>query len=205
MTPEEKKKELDEVLAEVEKKEAKVRRPDRRCHRHQQGSSGSGRSSSSSASGGSEGKGEGGQSQGQGKGSGKGEGKGGSGNSQSKRAARKTARKMAGTADSIELKNELAKAQAQVQTEDLAANQIAQQTRARMRKLRRRRSPATIPISRAAAPKIPNQKGSAPMPVPQAGNNAANQDAVMARVPKPNTRRHRRRYASRRVSDCGEL
>jgi len=166
--PEEKEKELDDVLAEVEKKEASA---GDQAGAKSAGSAGSsaGASSSSSASGGSEGKGEGGQSQGQGKG----EGKGGTGSAQNKSAGKKNGEGK-GTADRIELKNELAKAQAQVQTDELAANQTPNKPDANA-KTAQAPQPGNNPNQQGGSAKNPNEKGSAPMPVPQAGNNAVNQ------------------------------
>jgi hypothetical protein len=171
--PEEKKKELDEVLAEVEKKEASAGDQTGAATGSSKGSSGAGASSSSSSSGGSEGKGEGGQSQGQGKGAGKGEGKGGTGSSQNQGSGKKNGDNK-GTADSIELKNELAKAQAQVQTDDLAANQAPNKPDPNA-KTAQAPQPGNNPNQQGGSSKNPNEKGSAPMPVPQAGNNAGNQ------------------------------
>ncbi len=182
--PEEKKKQLDEVLAEVEKKEAHSGDQAGAATGTSKGS-GSGASSSSNASGGSEGKGEGGQSQGNGKGSGKGEGKGGSNNPQSKGGGKKNGEKNNGTADSIELKNELAKAQAQVQTEDLAANQTPNKP-APDAKTAQAPQPGNNPNQQGGSTKNPNEKGSAPMPVPQAGNGAETK-MPNGQGPKPNT------------------
>jgi hypothetical protein len=174
LTPEEKEKELDAVLAEVEKKEASA---GDQAAGAASGSKGSGAgTSSSSAAGGSEGKGEGGQSQGQGKGTGKGEGKGGSGsaqNAQNKGSKKNGQNNNNGTADTIELKNELAKAQAQVQTEDIAANQAPNKPSPDA-KTAQAPQPGNNPNQQGGSTKNPNEKGSAPMPVPQAGNNAAN-------------------------------
>jgi hypothetical protein len=168
--PEEKKKALDSVLADVEKKEAGAGDQAGATTGTSKGS-GAGASSSSSAAGGGEGKGEGGQSQGQGKGSGKGEGKGGSGGAQNKGGKKGGENK--GSADNIELKNELAKAQAQVQTEDLAANQTPNKPSPDS-KTAQAPQPGNDPKQPGGSPKNENQKGTAPMPVPQAGNNAAN-------------------------------
>jgi hypothetical protein len=168
--PEEKKKELDAVLAEVEKKEANAGDQAGAATGNSKGS-GKGASSSSSAAGGSEGKGEGGQSQGQGKGTGKGEGKGGTGSAQNK-GGKKNGQNN-GSADSIELKNELAKAQAQVQTEDIAANQTPSKPSPDS-KTAQAPQPGNDPNKQGGNPKNENQKGNAPMPVPQAGNNAEN-------------------------------
>jgi hypothetical protein len=183
VTPEEKEKELDAVLAEVEKKEASAG--------DQSGAASGGKgagagTSSSSAAGGSEGKGEGGQSQGQGKGTGKGEGKGGSASAQN--AQNKGGKKNGqnnGTADTIELKNELAKAQAQVQTEDIAANQAPNKPSPDA-KTAQAPQPGNNPNQQGGSTKNPNEKGSAPMPVPQAGNNAGNQ-MPNGQGKKPNT------------------
>ncbi len=170
VTPEEKKKELDQAVADLQKKESSAGDQAGAPSGSSRGS-GSGASSSSSGSGGSEGKGEGGQSQGQGKGTGKGEGKGGTSNGQSK--GRKKNGESNGTADSIELKNELAKAQAQVQTDDLAANQTPNKP-APDAKTAQAPQPGNDPNKQGGSPNNPNEKGSAPMPVPQAGNNASN-------------------------------
>lgn len=167
---EEKKKELDAVLAEVEKKEANA--GDQPAGASAGKGSSSGGNSSSSAAGGSEGKGEGGQSQGQGKGTGKGEGKGGTGsaqNDQNKGGKKNGDNK--GTADTIELKNELAKAQAQVQTDDIAANQTPNKPSPDAKDAQAPQ-PGNDPNKPGGSPKNPNEKGNAPMPVPQAGNNA---------------------------------
>jgi hypothetical protein len=168
--PEEKKKELDAVLAEVEKKEANAGDQAGAATGSSKGS-GKGASSSSSAAGGSEEKGEGGQSQGQGKGTGKGEGKGGTGNARNKGGKKNGENN--GTADSIELKNELAKAQAQVQTDDIAANQTPNKPSPDS-KTAQAPQPGNDPNKQGGNPKNENQKGNAPMPVPQAGNNAGN-------------------------------
>ena len=184
MPPEEKKKQLDEVLAEVEKKQASAGDQSGASTGTSKGS-GSGASASSNAAGGSEGKGEGGQSQGNGKGSGKGEGKGGTGSSQSKGSGKKNGEKNNGTADSVELKNELAKAQAQVQTDDLAANQTPNKP-APDAKTAQAPQPGNNPNQQGGSNKNPNEKGSAPMPVPQAGNNAGNK-MPNGQGPKPNT------------------
>ena len=169
LTPEEKTKELDELLAEVEKKEASAGDQSGAAS----GGKGSGAgTSSSSAAGGSEGKGEGGQSQGQGKGTGKGEGKGGTGSAQNKGGKKNGDNQ--GPADTIELKNEIAKAQAQVQTEDLAANQAPNKPSPDA-KTAQAPQPGNNTNQQGGSEKNPNEKGSAPMPVPQAGNNAANQ------------------------------
>jgi hypothetical protein len=167
--PDEKKKELDAVLAEVEKKEANAGDQAGAATGSSKGS-GSGASSSSSA-GGSEGKGEGGQSQGQGKGTGKGEGKGGTGSAQNKGGKKNGENN--GTADSIELKSEIAKAQAQVQTEDIAANQTPNKPSPDA-KTAQAPQPGNDPNQQGGSPKNPDQKGNAPMPIPQASNNAAN-------------------------------
>ncbi len=172
--PEEKKKQLDEVLAEVEKKQANAGDQMGASTGKSKGSAGSGTSASSNASGGSEGKGEGGQSQGQGKGTGKGEGQGGTGSSQNKSGGKNNGKNNnGGTADSIELKNELAKAQAQVQTDDLAANQAPNKPDPNA-KTAQAPQPGNNPNQQGGSNKNPNEKGSAPVPVPQAGNNAAN-------------------------------
>jgi hypothetical protein len=172
LTPEEKRQELDAVLAEVEKKEAN---PGDQPGAASGGKGSGAGTSSSSAAGGSEGKGEGGQSQGQGKGTGKGEGKGegkgGTGSAQNK-GGKKNGQSN-GTTDTIELKNELAKAQAQVQTEDIAANQTPNKPSPDA-KTAQAPQPGNNPNQQGGSPKNPNEKGSAPMPVPQAGNNAAN-------------------------------
>lgn len=173
VTPEEKKKELDAALAEVEKKEAGAGDQSGAATGSSKGSSGAG-SSSSSAAGGSEGKGESGRSQGQGKGTGKGEGKGGTGSAQN--AQSKGGKKNGpsnGTADTIELKNELAKAQAQVQTEDIAANQTPSKPSPDS-KTAQAPQPGNDPNKQGGSAKNPNEKGNAPMPVPQAGNNTGN-------------------------------
>ncbi len=167
--PEEKKKELDAVLAEVEKKEASA--GDQAAGAAAGGKGSGAGTSSSNAAGGSEGKGEGGNSQGQGKGTGKGEGKGGTGNAQNK-SGKKNGQNN-GTADTIELKNELAKAQAQVQTEDIAANQTPNKPSPDA-KTAQAPQPGNNPNQQGGSTNNPNEKGSAPMPVPQAGNNAAN-------------------------------
>ncbi len=169
--PEEKKKELDAVLAEVEKKEAGAGDQAGATTSSGAKGSGAGASSSSSAAGGTEGKGEGGQSQGQGKGTGKSEGKGGSANAQNK-GGKKNGQSN-GTADTIELKNELAKAKAQVQTEDIAANQTPNKASPDARTAQAPQ-PGNNPNQQGGSAKNPNQKGSAPMPVPQAGNNSGN-------------------------------
>ncbi len=181
--PEEKKKQLDEVLAEVDKKQARAGDQAGAATGSSKGSD-SGASSSSNAAGGSEGKGEGGQSQGNGKGSGKSEGKG-NGSSQGKGAGKKNGEKNTGTADSIELKNELAKAQAQVQTDDLAANQTPNKP-APDAKTAQAPQPGNNPNQQGGSNKNPNEKGGAPMPVPQAGNNAGNK-MPNGQGPKPNT------------------
>ncbi len=181
--PEEKKKQLDEVLAEVEKKQASAGDQTGASTGTSKGS-GSGASASSNAAGGSEGKGEGGQSQGNGKGSGKSEGNG-HGSSQGKGSGKKNGEKSNGTADSVELKNELAKAQAQVQTDDLAANQTPNKP-APDAKTAQAPQPGNNPNQQGGSNKNPNEKGSAPMPVPQAGNNAGNK-MPNGQGPKPNT------------------
>ncbi len=181
VTPEEKKKELDAVLAEVEKKEAGP--GDQPSGSSAGTGSGKGNSSSSSAAGGTEGKGQGGQSQGQGKGTGKGEGKGGTGSAQSKSGTHNGQNK--GGADSIELKNELAKAQAQVQTEDLAANQTPNKPSPDA-KTAQAPQPGNNPLEQGGSAKNPDQKGTAPMPVPQAGNGAETKMPT-GQGPKPNT------------------
>jgi hypothetical protein len=182
--PEEKKKDLDAALAEVEKAEAHP--GDQASSGTSSGASAGAGSSSSSSSGGTEGKGAGGQSQGQGKGkgTGKGEGKGGGGNAQNKNGGTKNSQGK-GTADSIDLKNELAQAQAQVQTEDLAANQTPNKP-APNAKTAQAPQPGNNPNQQGGSSKNPNQKGSAPVPVPQAGNNAASKTAN-GQGPKPNT------------------
>jgi hypothetical protein len=181
VTPEEKKKELDAVLAEVEKKEAG---PGDQATGSSAGTgSGKGNSSSSSGAGGTEGKGQGGQSQGQGKGTGKGEGKGGTGSAQNKSGNHNGQNK--GGADSIELKNELAKAQAQVQTEDLAANQTPNKASPDA-KTAQAPQPGNDPNRQGGSTKNPDQKGTAPMPVPQAGNGAETKMPT-GQGPKPNT------------------
>lgn len=167
VTPEEKSKDLDAVLAEVEKKEADAA--------DQAGAASAGKGSgagTSNAAGGSEGKGQGGKSQGQGKGAGKGEGKGAGGSAQNKSGKKNGDNK--GGADTIELKNEIAKAQAQVQTQDLAANQAPNRPSPEA-KTAQAPQPGNNPNQPGGSTKNPNEKGSAPMPVPQAGNNAANQ------------------------------
>ena len=166
--PEEKQQEIEAVLAEVEKKE--ISAGDQAVSTSNGKGSGAG-ASSASAPGGSEGKGEGGQSQGQGKGAGKGESKGSGGNQQN--ANGKKNGQNQGTADSIELKNELAKAQAQVQTEDLAANQAPNKPSPDA-KTAQAPLPGNNPNQQGGSTKNPNEKGSAPMPVPQMGNNAPN-------------------------------
>jgi len=172
VTPEEKKKELDAILADVEKQEAGP--GDQATGAASNGKGSGAGTSSSSAAGGSEGKGEGGQSQGQGKGTGKGEGKGGTGAGENKSGKKNGEKNGNGTADSVELKNELAKAQAQVQTEDLAANQTPNKPSPDA-KTAQAPQPGKNPNQQGGSAKNENQKGSAPMPVPQPGNNAGNQ------------------------------
>jgi hypothetical protein len=172
--PEEKKKELDQVLAQVEKKEASAGDQSGASTGTSKGSAGAGSSASSNASGGSEGKGEGGQSQGQGKGSGKGEGSGGTGSAQNKSGGKKNGQNNnGGTADSIDLKNQLAKAQAQVQTDDLTASPAPNKPDPNAKTAQAPR-PGNNPNQQGGSSKNPNEKGSAPVPVPQAGNNAGN-------------------------------
>lgn len=176
--PAEKEKEIDAIVAELEKKEAS---PGDQAVSTTNGKGSGAGASSSSAAGGSEGKGEGGQSQGQGKGAGKGEGKGSGGNQQNANGKKNGQNK--GTADSIELKNELAKAQAQVQTEDLAANQAPNKPSPDA-KTAQAPLPGNNPNQQGGSTKNPNEKGSAPMPVPQMGNNAPNPMAN-GQGPKP--------------------
>jgi hypothetical protein len=181
VTPEEKKKELDAVLAEVEKKEAGA--GDQPTSSSAGSGAGKGNSSSSSAAGGAQGKGQGDQSQGQqGKGAGKGEGKGSSENAQNKSGNGNGKNK--GGADSIELKNELAKAQAQVQTEDLAANQAPNKPSPDS-KTAQAPQPGNDPNKQGGSAKNPEQKGTAPMPVPQAGNENAANKMPNGQGPKP--------------------
>jgi hypothetical protein len=183
ITPEEKKKDLDAVVAEVEKKASNP--GDQPSSTSAGTSSGKGNSSSSSAAGGSQGKGQGGQSQGQqGKGAGKSEGKGNSGNAQNKSG--NGTGKNKGGADSIELKNELAKAQAQVQTEDLAANQAPNKPSPEA-KTAQAPQPGNDPNKQGGSTKNPDQKGTAPIPVPQAGNDNAANKMPNGKGPKPNS------------------
>jgi hypothetical protein len=170
--PEQKKQDLDAVLAQVQKKESATGDQSGAATGNSKGS-GAGSSSASSA-GGSEGKGEGGQSQDQNKGTGKGEGKGGTGSGSAQNQGGNKNGKNSGTADSVELKNELAKAQAQVQTEDLAANQAPNKPDPNA-KTAQAPQPGNNPNQQGGSSKNPNEKGSAPMPVPQAGNNSGNQ------------------------------
>ncbi len=182
--PEEKKKELAEVLAEVEKKEASAGQTG--ASTGTSNGSGAGASASSSAAGGSEGKGEGGKSQGQGKGTGKGEGQGSTGSAQNKSGGKKNGQNNnGGTADTVDLKNELAKAQAQVQTDDLAANQTPNKPSPDA-KTAQAPQPGNNPNQKGGSGNNPNEKGSAPMPVPQAGNNAATKMPT-GQGPKPNS------------------
>ena len=179
VTPEEKKKELDAIAAEVEKKESNP--GDQPSSTSAGTGAGKGNSSSSSAAGGAEGKGQGGQSQGQGKGGGgKSEGKGSSDNAQNKNGNGKNK----GGADTIELKNELAKAQAQVQTEDLAANQAPNKPSPDS-KTAQAPQPGNDPNKQGGSAKNPDQKGTAPMPVPQAGNENAANKMPNGQGPKP--------------------
>jgi len=177
--PAEKEQALEAVLAEVEKKEPNA--ADQETSLTNGKGSGEGKSSSAAA-GGSEGKGSGGQSQGQGKGAGKGEGKGSGGNQQSSTGKKNGQNK--GAADSIELKNELAKAKAQVQTEDLAANQAPNKPSPDA-KTAQAPQPGNNPNRQGGSSKNPNQKGTAPIPVPQAGNGS--NPMANGQGPKPNT------------------
>ncbi|HLX37186.1 MAG TPA: proline-rich domain-containing protein [Candidatus Binataceae bacterium] len=162
--PTEKEQELEQLLAEVEKKEPN---PADQAESLTNGKGSGEGKSSSAAKGGSEGKGSGGQSQGQGKGAGKGEGKGSGGNQQNANGNKNGQNK--GGADSIELRNELAKAKAQVQTEDLAANQAPNKPSPDA-KTAQAPQPGDNPNQKGGSNKNPNQKGSAPMPIPQNGN-----------------------------------
>ena len=166
VTPEEKQKELEDLNAEVEKKQSEG--ADQATGMSNGKGSGAG-TSAASAKGGSEGKGEGGQSQGQGKGAGKGEGKGSGGNQQNANGTKNRENK--GAADSIELRNEIAKAQ--VQTEDLAANQAPNKPSPDA-KTAQAPKPGNNPNQQGGSSKNPNEKGSAPMPVPQMGANTPN-------------------------------
>jgi len=130
------------------------------------GGSGSGKgSASANAAGGTEGKGEGGQSSGNqakgGKGTGTGNGQGG------KKKGEKN-----GATDSIELKNELAKAEAQVQTEDKTAPQTPSQPSNDQKTAEAPRA-GSDPNKQGGSQKDENQKGTAPMPVPQQDANGA--------------------------------
>jgi len=184
ITPEEKKQELDAVMAEVEKKETNP--GDQPSGASAGTGAGKGNKSSSSAAGGAQGKGQGGQGNGQGQGKGgggKSEGKGSSDNAQNKNGNNG---KNKGGANSIELKNELAKAQAQVQTEDLAANQTPNKPSPDS-KTAQAPQPGNNPNERGGNKNNPDQKGSAPMPVPQPGNQNAANKMPNGQGPKPNS------------------
>ena len=160
LPPEQKQKKLEEAMREVEKHE---QQPGDKM-KDVTGGSGSGKgSASANAAGGTEGKGEGGQSKGGqakgGKGTGTGSGQGGN-----KKGDKN------GSTDTIELKNELAKAEAQVQTEDKTAPQTPSQP-SNDQKTAEAPRPGSDPNKQGGSDKNENQKGSAPMPVPQQDAN----------------------------------
>lgn len=173
LPPEQKRNELETILASVEKKEAQAGDSPGDTTGGKGSDAGT---SSSSAAGGSKGKGEGGQGQGQskgenkGKGSGKGEGAGGQNQGGGKKKGDKNGR----TADSVELRNELAKAEAQVQTDNISANQSPSKP-SPDQKTAQAPQAGSDPNRQGGSEKNENQKGSAPMPVPQNNNTAANQ------------------------------
>jgi hypothetical protein len=173
LPPEEKRKEIETILASVEKKEAQAGDTPGDTTGGKGSSAGT---SSSSAAGGEKGKGEGGQGQGQskgqnkGKGSGTGEGAGGQNQGGGKKKGDKNGR----TADSVELRNELAKAEAQVQTDDISANQSPSKP-SPDQKTAQATQAGSDPNRQGGSEKNENQKGSAPMPVPQNNNTAQNQ------------------------------
>ena len=173
LPPEQKRNELETILASVERKEAQAGDTPGDTTGGKGSSAGT---SSSSAAGGNKGKGEGGQGQGQskgqnkGKGSGTGEGAGG----QNQGGGKKNGDKSGGPADSVELRNELAKAEAQVQTDDLSASQTPSKP-APDQKTAQAPQAGNDPNRQAGNEKNENQKGSAPAPAPQNNNTAANQ------------------------------
>jgi len=172
LPPEQKREELETILASVEKQAAESGD----TPGDTTGGKGSGAgTSSASAAGGDKGKGEGGQGQGQSKGQNKGKGSGtGEGGGGQNQGGKSNGKKNSRTADSIELKNELAKAEAQVQTEDLSASQTPSKP-APDQKNAQAPQAGNDPNRQGGNQKNENQKGSAPAPVPQNNNTAANQ------------------------------
>lgn len=158
LPPKEKQQELKTVLAEVEKHQQTGQQPSAKAA----GTSGSASSGAQSAAGEAQGNG-------QGKGQSKGEGKGGTG--QGPGGQNKGEKK--GATDTVELRNELAKAQTQVQTEEPAPDQGGAKP-SPAEKSGNAPSPGQDPNKRGGNQKNLNEKGTAPMPMPQPGALAQN-------------------------------
>ncbi len=159
LPPEEKSKEIEKLKQQLDQREASASQ-----QQGQQAASSSGSSSGSSASqtgsGKGQGAGQGGSAQNQ-KGQGKGQGPGGN-----KSSGKKDPNK-------VELRNELAKAEAQVQTEEPTPDQTGKKP-SPAEKTGSAPQPGNNPNEKGGNQKNLSQKGTAPMPVPQPGANAQN-------------------------------
>lgn len=158
LPPEEKKKELENLKQQIDKREAAAGQ-----QKGQQAGSSSGAASGSSASQSGSGQGQGagqGSAQNQ-KGQGKGQGPGGD-----KSGAKKDQ-------NNIELRNEIAKAEAQVQTEEQTPDLTGKKP-SPAEKTGSAPQPGKDANQKGGNQKNLNQKGTAPMPVPQPGANAQN-------------------------------
>ena len=161
LPPKEKQEELKEIqaaLAEVEKHQQTGQKPSAQAA----GTSGSASSGSQSASGEARGNGHG-------KGQSKGEGKGGSG--QGPGGKNKGPKK--GSTDTVELRNEIAKAETQVQTEEPTPDQGGAKP-SPAEKSGNAPGPGNDPNKRGGNQKNLSEKGTAPMPMPQPGATAQN-------------------------------
>jgi hypothetical protein len=160
--PKEKQKELEEIktaLAEVEKQRQNNQPPSAKAA----GSSGSASSGAQSGTGEAQGNG-------QGKGQSKGEGKGGSG--QGPGGQKKGPKK--GSTDTVELRNEIAKAEAQVQTDETTPNEGGAKPSPAEKS---GKAPGPNPDQPGGNQKNLSEKGNAPMPMPQPGAQAQNKSS----------------------------
>lgn len=159
LPPEEKKKELENLKQQLDKREAGANQQKGQQQASSSGGS-SGSAASQNASGQGQGKGEGGNAQNQ-NGQGKGQGPGGN-----KPSGKKDPNK-------IELRNEIAKAEAQVQTEQPTPDQTGKKP-SPAEETGSAPQPGSSPNQKGGNQKNLGQKGTAPMPVPQPGANAQN-------------------------------
>lgn len=160
LPPEEKQKEIENVMRQVDQREAASKQQPGQQSSAAAGSS-SGNGASQKGTGQGQGAGQGNAQKQNGQGQGKGEGPGGK-----KQDGKKEP-------NNIELRNELAKAEAQVQTEEQTPNQTGAKP-SPAEKTGSALQPGTEPNKKGGNEKQMNQKGTAPMPVPQPGANVPN-------------------------------